>query len=65
MTTQSVGTATEDAPLLVTVSEAARVLGISRSAAYRCVASGELDSTRLAGRLYVLSSSIVAVSTPR
>ena len=65
MTAQSVSTAARDVPLLMTVPEAARVLGITRSAAYRCVALGELESTRLAGRLYVLTSSIAAITDPR
>lgn len=61
MTAQPADTAVRDCPLLVTVTEAARILGITRSAAYRCVAAGELESTRLGGRLYVLTSSIERV----
>ena len=45
-------------PLLVTVPRAAELLGISRSAAYRCAASGELPTTHLGGRVYVVTARL-------
>ncbi|OBF84423.1 hypothetical protein A5791_23985 [Mycobacterium sp. 852002-51163_SCH5372311] len=47
-----------DLPLLLAVPHAARLLGISRAAAYRLVASGELPVRRLGGRVYVLTSGL-------
>ena len=41
-----------DLPLLLAVPRAATLLGISRAAAYRLVASGELPARRLGGRVY-------------
>ncbi|WP_345417862.1 helix-turn-helix domain-containing protein [Pseudonocardia xishanensis] len=43
----------DDLPILLTVSAAARILGISRAAAYRYVESGVLPSKRLGGRIYI------------
>ncbi len=45
-------------PLLIPVPRAAQLLGISRSAAYRCVASVEIPSTHLGGRVYVVTSKL-------
>ena len=42
-------------PILIPVPRAAELLGISRSAAYRCAASGDLPTTHLGGRVYVLT----------
>jgi excisionase family DNA binding protein len=42
-------------PILIPVPRAAKLLGISRSAAYRCAASGDLPSTHLGGRVYVVT----------
>ncbi|MCV6969799.1 helix-turn-helix domain-containing protein [Mycobacterium bohemicum] len=47
-----------DLPLLLAVPRAAQLLGISRAAAYRLVASGELPVRRLGGRVYVLTSGL-------
>ena len=44
-----------DLPLLLAVPRAAQLLGISRAAAYRLVASGELPIRRLGGRVYVVT----------
>ncbi|WP_231987340.1 helix-turn-helix domain-containing protein [Mycobacterium sp. 852014-50255_SCH5639931] len=47
-----------DLPLLLAVPRAAQLLGISRAAAYRLVASGELPVRRLGGRVYVVTSGL-------
>lgn len=44
--------------LTLTVSEAAVVLGVSRSTAYECVRTGELRAVRLGRRLVVPRSAI-------
>ncbi|MFI7588347.1 helix-turn-helix domain-containing protein [Spongisporangium articulatum] len=49
----------EGLPLLVSVPRAAQLLGISRAAAYRLAASGELPSKRLGGRVYVKSAALL------
>jgi excisionase family DNA binding protein len=57
---------TDSLPLLLTVPRAAKLLGISRSAAYRLAASGELPSRRLGGRVYIVTkelSDLVEAST--
>ncbi len=48
----------QNEPMLITVPKAARLLGISRSAAYRCAASGDLPTTHLGGRVYVVTSRL-------
>lgn len=45
-------------PLLVSVPEAARILGVSRSAGYKLTHSGELLTRRLGGRIYVVTESL-------
>ena len=45
-------------PLLLAVPRAATLLGISRAAAYRLVASGELPVRRLGGRVYVVTAGL-------
>ena len=47
-----------DLPLLLAVPRAAQLLGISRPAAYRLVASGELPVRRLGGRVYVVTAGL-------
>ena len=47
-----------DFPLLLAVPRAAALLGISRAAAYRLVASGELPVRRLGGRVYVVTAGL-------
>ena len=49
----------ETESLTFTVSEAARVLGISRTTAYECVRTGELRAVRLGRRLVVPKVAIV------
>ena len=44
--------------LTYTVTEAAAVLGVSRSTAYECVRSGDLRAIRLGRRLVVPKSAI-------
>jgi excisionase family DNA binding protein len=48
-------------PLLITVPRAADLLGISRSAGYRCAATGELPTTRLGGRVYVVTGRLMSL----
>lgn len=50
-----------DMPLLLTVPRAAALLGISRAAGYRLVASGELPHRRLGGRVYVVTAGLRAL----
>jgi excisionase family DNA binding protein len=47
-----------DLPLLLAVPRAAALLGISRAAAYRLVASGELPVRRLGGRVYIVTAQL-------
>jgi excisionase family DNA binding protein len=46
-------------PLLIAVPHAARLLGISRSAAYRLAETGELPVRRLGGRIYVVTARLL------
>jgi excisionase family DNA binding protein len=48
----------EDLPMLLAVPRAAKILGISRAAAYRLAASGELPVRRLGGRIYVITARL-------
>jgi excisionase family DNA binding protein len=45
-------------PLLLTVPRAAQLLGITRAANYRLVASGELPARRLGGRVYIVTAGL-------
>jgi excisionase family DNA binding protein len=45
-------------PLLLAVPDAAKLLGISRSAAYRLANAGELPCCRLGGRIYVITAQL-------
>lgn len=47
-----------DLPLLIPVPRAAQLLGISRSAAYRCASCGDLPSTHLGGRVYIITARL-------
>ncbi len=51
----------EGLPILIPVPLAAELLGISRSAAYRCAASGDLPTTHLGGRVYVVTARLRAL----
>jgi Helix-turn-helix domain len=48
----------DDLPILIPVPLAAELLGISRSAAYRCTATGDLPCTHLGGRVYVITARL-------
>lgn len=43
-------------PPLLSVPAAAKLLGISRSAAYRYAATGELPARHLGGRVYIVTA---------
>jgi excisionase family DNA binding protein len=45
-------------PFFLPVARAASLLGISRSAAYRLAASGELPCCRLGGRVYIVTAGL-------
>ena len=51
----------EELPLLIAIPRAAKLLGISRSAAYRCAACGDLPTTHLGGRVYVVTARLQAL----
>ncbi len=46
-------------PLLLAVPRAAKILGISRSGAYRLAETGELPVKRLGGRIYVVTAKLL------
>jgi predicted DNA-binding transcriptional regulator AlpA len=48
-------------PLLIPVPRAAKMLGVSRAAAYRLTLSGELPNRRLGGRVYVITAELRAI----
>ena len=48
----------DELPVLITIARVAALLGISRSAAYRCAASGDLPTTHLGGRVYVVTAKL-------
>jgi excisionase family DNA binding protein len=45
-------------PLLIAVPQAARLLGISRAAAYRFASDGQLPTKKLGRRVYVVSAKL-------
>ncbi len=45
-------------PLLIPVPRAAKLLGISRAAAYRFANAGDLPTKRLGRRIYVVSAKL-------
>jgi predicted DNA-binding transcriptional regulator AlpA len=47
-----------DLPLLIPVPKAARLLGISRAAAYRHASAGDLPTKHLGRRVYVVTSRL-------
>ena len=48
----------DNLPMLITIPRVAALLGISRSAAYRCAASGDLPTAHLGGRVYVATARL-------
>ena len=48
----------DELPVLITIAHVATLLGISRSAAYRCAATGDLPTTHLGGRVYVVTARL-------
>jgi excisionase family DNA binding protein len=50
-----------DFPPTLSVEHAAELLGVSRSAAYRAVAAGQLPSLRLGRRIYVPTAPLLAM----
>jgi hypothetical protein len=52
------GSPLDGLPMLIPVPRAAELLGISRSAAYRCAACGDLPTTHLGGRVYVITARL-------
>jgi excisionase family DNA binding protein len=48
-------------PPTISVEHAAKLLGVSRSAAYRAVAAGQLPSLRLGRRIYVPTARLLAM----
>lgn len=48
----------DDWPATMTISEAARIIGISRSAGYRAAHKGELPTIRIGGRLLVPTAKL-------
>jgi excisionase family DNA binding protein len=62
MTTEQYGIGRDDPfaglPLLIPVPEAAKLIGISRAAAYRFASAGELPTRRLGRRVYVISARL-------
>jgi hypothetical protein len=45
-------------PLLIPVPRVAELLGSSRSAAYWCASNGDLPTTHLGGRVYVVTARL-------
>ncbi|MFC0540671.1 helix-turn-helix domain-containing protein [Kutzneria chonburiensis] len=48
----------DDSPALMSIPDAAKVLGLSRSSAYRYANSGELPTKRIGGRVYVVRAQL-------
>jgi excisionase family DNA binding protein len=45
-------------PLLIPVPQAAKLLGISRAAAYRFASAGDLPTKKLGRRVYIVSARL-------
>ena len=48
----------EGLPLLIAVPVAAKLLGLSRSTAYRLALTGDLPVRRIGGRVYVVTARL-------
>jgi Helix-turn-helix domain len=55
------GSPLAELPMLIPIPRAAQLLGISRSAAYRCAACGDLPTAHLGGRVYVITARLAAL----
>lgn len=55
------GSGLDGLPMLIPIPRAAALLGISRSAAYRCAVTGDLPVTHLGGRVYVVTAKLAAL----
>jgi excisionase family DNA binding protein len=51
----------DDYPATITIEEAGRILGLSRSAAYRAAARGEIPTLRFGRRLVVPTARLFAM----
>lgn len=49
---------TDDLPALISVPQAAKLLGLKRASAYRYAANGELPVKRLGGRVFIITAEI-------
>ncbi len=49
---------TDDLPALISVPQAAKLLGLKRASAYRYAANGELPVKRLGGRVFIITAKI-------
>jgi predicted DNA-binding transcriptional regulator AlpA len=58
MTTELANDPLAGLPLLIPVPQAAKLLGISRAAAYRFASSGDLPTKKLGRRVYVVSARL-------
>lgn len=54
-----------NSPLLLTTSEAARLLSVSRSTVHRMVHDGELRRVTIRGCTRIVASSVTATVTPQ
>lgn len=61
--TNAAGTRAEatELPPTISVEHAAKLLGVSRSAAYRAVAAGQLPVLRLGRRIYIPTARLLAM----
>lgn len=51
--------AATDLPVLMTIEQTAQLLGISRSAAYRAAAAGQIPTIRFGRRLFVPTARLL------
>jgi excisionase family DNA binding protein len=50
-----------DLPPTISVEEAGKILGLSRTSAYRAASRGDLPTIRINGRLYVPTARLLAL----
>jgi len=58
MPTNETGNTPEPLPALMSVPDAARLLGLKRASAYRYAAAGYLPTRRFGGRIYVIRAKL-------